>query len=146
MSSIHVTNVKDASGNAALVTESGGVKTDKLTGITTAGSISVVGEGNSTTTNLQQGLAKAWFNGSATPAVANSFNISSVTDNDTGQFFFNYTNAMSNGNAGAAAQPTSVDSITITCAGLTAMMRCYCFDGSAYVDTALTGNVCGDLA
>ena len=32
------------------------VKTNKLTGTSTAGSISVVAEGNSTTTNLQQGL------------------------------------------------------------------------------------------
>ena len=31
-----------------------------LTGTTTAGSISVTGEGNSTTTNLQQGLCKHW--------------------------------------------------------------------------------------
>ena len=36
------------------------IKTDKLTGVSTAGSILVTGEGNSTTTNLQQGLAKAW--------------------------------------------------------------------------------------
>ena len=37
------------------------LKVDTLTGVTTAGSISVTGEGNSTTTNLQQGLAKAWL-------------------------------------------------------------------------------------
>ena len=36
------------------------LKVDTLTGVTTAGSIVVTGEGNSTTTNLQQGLAKAW--------------------------------------------------------------------------------------
>ena len=105
-----------------------------------------VSDGGNVTQNTVQGLAKAWFNGSTAPAVVNSFNISSVTDNDTGQFFFNYTNPMSDGNTGAAAQPTSVDHITITLGGLTAMMRCYCFDGSAYVDTSLTGTVCGDLA
>tara|TARA_R100000322_G_scaffold58556_1_gene36120 strand:- start:182 stop:307 length:126 start_codon:yes stop_codon:yes gene_type:complete len=33
---------------------------DKITGVSTAGSITVTGEGNSTTTNLQQGLCKAW--------------------------------------------------------------------------------------
>ena len=58
MSTIQVTNINDLSDNAALVTDNGGIKTDKLTGKTTAGSISVVGEGNSTTTNLQQGLLK----------------------------------------------------------------------------------------
>ena len=31
-----------------------------LTGTSTAGSISVTGEGGSTTTNLQQGLIKVW--------------------------------------------------------------------------------------
>ena len=36
------------------------LKVDKFTGVTTAGSILVTGEGNSTTTNLQQGLAKFW--------------------------------------------------------------------------------------
>ena len=35
------------------------LKVDKFTGVTTAGSILVTGEGNSTTTNLQQGLVKA---------------------------------------------------------------------------------------
>ena len=41
------------------------LKTNTLTGTTSAGSIVVTGEGGSTTTNLQQGLAKAWcvFNG-----------------------------------------------------------------------------------
>jgi hypothetical protein len=33
-----------------------------LTGKTSAGSIVVTGEGGSTTTNMQQGLAKAWLN------------------------------------------------------------------------------------
>ena len=100
MSSIHVTNVKDASGNAALVTESGGVKTDKLTGITTAGSISVVGEGNSTTTNLQQGLLKMWsdLSGSGDPVIDDSLNTSSVTDVGSGERRINLTTSMVNTN------------------------------------------------
>ena len=53
---------------------------NKLTGTSTAGSILVTGEGNSTTTNLQQGLAKAWvnFNGS-TFGINDSFNVGSMT-------------------------------------------------------------------
>ena len=54
MSSIHVTNVKDASGNAALVTESGGVKTDKLTGIT-AEKMSLSSDGNLTVSGTING-------------------------------------------------------------------------------------------
>jgi|SRR5210317_2094368 hypothetical protein len=74
------------------------LKVDKFTGVTTAGSILVTGEGNSTTTNLQQGLAKAWthLNGSGTIAVQDSFNTSSVTDRATGRYEFNRTNNMVN--------------------------------------------------
>ena len=64
------------------------LKVDKFTGVTTAGSISVTGEGNSTTTNLQQGLAKAWvnFNGTGTIATRDSFNLTTLTDNGTGDY------------------------------------------------------------
>jgi len=74
------------------------LKVDTLTGVTTAGSIDVTGEGNSTTTNLQQGLAKAWthLNGSGTIAIQDSFNTSSATDRDTGRYEFNRTNNMVN--------------------------------------------------
>ena len=72
------------------------LKVDSLTGVTTAGSISVTGEGNSTTTNLQQGLAKSWLQyNQVTPAITDSFNIGSVTDTGAGDFTPNYTNAMS---------------------------------------------------
>ena len=70
------------------------LKVDKFTGITTAGSIDVTGEGNSTTTNLQQGLCKAWvadWNMSAA-SLGDSLNISSVTDEATGTANPNFTN------------------------------------------------------
>ena len=69
-----------------------------LTGTSTAGSIAVTGEGNSTTTNLQQGLSKAWFNfnGTGTVALSDSFNMSSVTDNTTGTYTPAVTSAMGN--------------------------------------------------
>jgi len=74
------------------------LKVDKFTGVTTAGSISVTGEGNSTTTNLQQGLAKVWLNmnGTGTVAIRDSFNIASITDNGTGDHTGTFTNAMNN--------------------------------------------------
>ena len=73
------------------------LKVDTLTGVTTAGSISVTGEGNSTTTNLQQGLAKAYnhFDGTGTVAIDNSFNVSSLIDSSTGQYASSFTNNMS---------------------------------------------------
>ena len=73
------------------------LKVDKFTGVTTAGSILVTGEGNSTTTNLQQGLAKAWNNVTqGTSAIQDSFNISSISDDSTGTYTQNYTNNMNN--------------------------------------------------
>ena len=75
------------------------LKTNTLTGTTTAGSIAVTGEGNSTTTNLQQGLVKAWckFNGEES-SIANddSFNVSGLTDHSTGQYTVAINNDMAN--------------------------------------------------
>ena len=72
------------------------LKVDTLTGVTTAGSIDVTGEGNSTTTNLQQGLAKAFgsLDMANSNAVKSSFNIASFTDRATGSLYGNYTNNM----------------------------------------------------
>ncbi len=71
---------------------------NKLTGTSTAGSILVTGEGNSTTTNLQQGLTKAWvnFNGTGTIAARDSFNLSSLTDVASGRYKTVVTNAFGN--------------------------------------------------
>jgi hypothetical protein len=74
------------------------LKINTLTGVTTAGSIAVTGEGNSTTTNLQQGLCKSWqdLNGE-TFGSRDSFNISGNTDHGTGSYTNSYTNSMSSG-------------------------------------------------
>jgi len=71
---------------------------NKLTGTSTAGSILVTGEGNSTTTSLQQGLAKAWvsFKGTSTVTIHDSLNMSSVTDVDTGSYTPTINNDMAN--------------------------------------------------
>ena len=74
------------------------LKVDKFTGVTTAGSILVTGEGNSTTTNLQQGLLKAWgnFDGSGTVGTNDSFNMDALTDNGTGNYDMNFDVDMAN--------------------------------------------------
>ena len=75
------------------------LKVDSLTGVTTAGSISVTGEGNSTTTNLQQGLAKAWARiaGDGT-SIVDSFNVASHADDGTGIGTATFTAAMADAN------------------------------------------------
>ena len=74
------------------------LRVDNLKGSTTGGSINVLGEGTSATTNLQQGLCKAWnnFDNDGTAAFNDSFNFASITDNGTGQMQMNVTNAFSN--------------------------------------------------
>ena len=76
------------------------LKVDALQGVTAAGSILVTGEGNSTTTNLQQGLAKTWVNidGTGTIAARDSLNVGSLTDNGTGKYDINFNNNFGNTN------------------------------------------------
>ena len=73
---------------------------DKLKGVTAAGSMLVVAEGGTNTTNLQQGLAKGWFHivngGAGTIALGDSFNATSITDGGTGIYNFNIANDMAN--------------------------------------------------
>jgi hypothetical protein len=47
--------------------------------------------------------AKAWvnFNGTGTPAIRASFNVSSITDNATGAYTVNFTNALADANFSA---------------------------------------------
>ena len=72
---------------------------DKLKGASSASSISVVAEGGSTTTNLQQGLVKCWSHISADGAsILDSFNVSSHDDDGTGDGGIHINNDMSSAN------------------------------------------------
>tara|TARA_Y100001937_G_scaffold109665_1_gene154574 strand:- start:546 stop:977 length:432 start_codon:yes stop_codon:yes gene_type:complete len=75
------------------------LKVNTLTGVSTAGSISVTAEGNSTTTNLQGGLAKAWVTietEDGTNTILDSLNVSDQTDNGTGDFTIEFGNNFAN--------------------------------------------------
>ena len=71
MSTLRVTNVQDTAGANSL-----------------------------TTAQIYNGAAKAWvnFNGEGTVAIRASFNVSSITDNGTGDYTVNFTNAMPDAN------------------------------------------------
>ena len=92
MSTIFADKFKNTSGG-------NNVKVNQLSGIDTAGSITVQGEGTNTT-NLQQGLCKAWvnFTGVSSTAERDSFNISGLTDEATARTTVSYTNNMGNTN------------------------------------------------
>lgn len=52
------------------------------------------------TDTVVDGSAKAWvnFNGTGTVAIRRAFNVSSITDNGTGDYTVNFTNAMVDAN------------------------------------------------
>tara|TARA_B100001094_G_scaffold108298_1_gene104250 strand:- start:2650 stop:3045 length:396 start_codon:yes stop_codon:yes gene_type:complete len=54
------------------------------------------GNNSSTPNEVANGRAKAWvnFNGSGTVAIIDSYNVASITDNGTGDYTINFTNAM----------------------------------------------------
>ena len=131
------------------------LKVDTLTGVTTAGSISVTGEGNSTTTNLQQGLAKVWhsLDGDAgTPVFFDSFNCASILDTAAGKPQVNFTNAMSNddfsvgltsGETAGAAQSFGSNTPKTTSSVIYKTMNS---SFSATDSTNVDGIIMGDLA
>ena len=130
------------------------LKVDTLTGVTTAGSISVTGEGNSTTTNLQQGLAKAWMHmpdgGAGTIAISDSLNTSSIADGGTGIYTPSWTNSMSNATyeASLATQrgASFADHPTLNSIA-TGSMQMAQSNASAYVNSAIyAASIHGDLA
>jgi hypothetical protein len=80
---------------------------DKLKGASSAGSMTVVGEGGTNTTNLQQGLIKQWVNLDGTSSGAaerDSFNTASTTDNGSGDYSASFTTSMANTNYGNAGE------------------------------------------
>jgi len=125
---------------------------NKLTGTSTAGSILVTGEGNSTTTNLQQGLAKMWLHfNHDTPAVLDSFNVASVTDVATGSYDPQYTNSMSSANYTVfrmgQAESSNTDCTQYCFNKATGSVRCYNGENGSARDLANTdASVFGDLA
>ena len=56
------------------------------------------GNNGSTAVQISQGRAKSWvnFNGSGTVSIRDSLNVSSITDNGTGDYAVNFSSAMSN--------------------------------------------------
>ena len=85
------------------------LRVDNLKGSTTGGSINVLGEGTSATTNLQQGLIKVWhnFDGEGTIATRDSFNSSGLTDHGTGDYSITITNHFANPNYAAVTDNES---------------------------------------
>ena len=105
MSRVVVNEIEAKVGNDISFNDT--VKIDTIKGKTTAGSVTVQGEGTSTT-NLQQGLNKVWFTLGMDAVQDDSFNCSSVDDDGTGDFGIHFTNAFNN------ALYSSAQAVTVT--------------------------------
>jgi hypothetical protein len=89
------------------------------------------------------GTGKAWvnFNGTGTVAIRASFNVSSITDNGTGDYTINFSTAMSDANyamSGAAGRSVGDSFVSFANADPTASaLRIYSLNSSsAVVDNA----------
>jgi hypothetical protein len=71
------------------------LKVDSMQGVTSAGDITITGEGTATM-RLQQGVAKMWVAAETDAQPFDSFNTASGTDNGTGDYTYAFTNVMSN--------------------------------------------------
>ena len=112
-SQIKVDEIKNVAGQYE-------IKTNTFKGQTTASSINVQGEGTNTT-NLQQGLCKCWALISADGAsILDSFNVSTIDDDGTGDGGIHFTTDMSNANyviqltVDHGAAGSSVNSVEVT--------------------------------
>ena len=121
-----------------------------LTGTSTAGSIAVTGEGNSTTTNLQQGLAKAWsFTAADGASISDSFNISSLGDTAAGQQTLNFNNDFGSANHSVVASQgtgNQHDVVMSTKAAGTQLIKIYDPDAGAFQDSLINAVAHGALA
>jgi len=126
------------------------LKVDTITGVTTAGSIAITGEGNSTTTNLQQGLAKAWsFTAADGASISDSFNISSLGDTAAGQQTLNFNNDFGSANHSVVASQgtgNQHDVVMSTKAAGTQLIKIYDPDAGAFQDSLINAVAHGDLA
>lgn len=63
------------------------------------------GSNSSTPAAIANGIAKAWvnFNGTGVVAIRAQYNVSSITDNGTGDYTVNFTNALTDANYSVVA-------------------------------------------
>jgi len=131
------------------------LKVDEMQGVTSAGDITITGEGGSATQSLQQGVAKGWTHGSGgTGAIDDSLNHSSSSDNGSGSFSQNFTNNMNNSTysmtsmCGRDDNSATHDRYVVMHKAITTGTRVSIRNssGSAAETTALTTTINGDLA
>ncbi len=115
----------------------GTLKADTLTH-STAGSLD--------TNYVVNGSAKAYIRFNAGTTINGSFNVASLTDDGTGDYHYNFTNAMSNANYTHVGMGGNVGITDDTVTTALANIGAFNASGSAIDDTRMNGHVTGDLA
>jgi hypothetical protein len=131
MSTLSTTNLKNPSAGSNNIV----LGTDGSTRVTTLADSA--GANTSTPAEIASGRAKAWvnFDGTGTVAIRASYNVSSITDNGTGDYTVNFTTALADVNYATAGSGRStgisngVTLGTITCS--TSNVRVSTTSGSA---------------
>ena len=134
------------------------LRTNALEGVDAKNSITIVaGAGNITTTNVQEGLVKVWFQyNHDSESVYDSFNVGTITDRATGNFIVNFTNNMGNDDyalAGAAGFGYSLsfednegEKTSATASDLLHVVTAVTADAGGVDQTVCSGMIAGDLA
>jgi len=124
----------------------------KLT-MNSTGQTTIVGEGGTTTTNMQQGLCKAWaLMTQSDNSIYDSFNVTSVGDDGTGQVGFNFTNLMSGRNFSAMMNTQVASAGGLDDTGNTSIetdevtMQARGLDGNNFDANPMAMSLHGDLA
>lgn len=83
-------------------------------GMSISGTSGLVFPDTTTLGSANQASVRAWvnFNGTGTVAIRASFNVSSITDNGTGDYTINFTTALSDANYSALGTVRSNDDAT----------------------------------
>ena len=128
------------------------LRTNALEGMDAKNSITIVaGAGNVTTTNIEQGLAKAYCRivQTSTQSIGGSFNIASINDNGTGKTEYSFTNNMSSGTQYAVLSSSNQEGASSEHSTLTASqyeVRSLGNDGSLADGSQISSEIVGDLA
>jgi len=116
-----------------------------------AGSATIIAEGGTVVTNIQQGLAKSWIDvdqTSGSQVIADSFNITSITDTAAGQTTVTIANDMASANYCCTTGSNQLHSVVNSATTTTGVYRTEAINASgADTDSDYVGvTQHGDLA
>jgi hypothetical protein len=146
---ISVDKIRSTGGTANIIDIDSSADTNAIT-IDSSGNVDDItmnGEGGTNTTSLVEGLMKVRaFTNSTGTTINQSINVSSLTDQATGQQVINFTNNLEDGNHSPQASHDSAGGNHIAIAGNTSSKFVTYAFSTAYTDLPIRSTVHGGLA